>query len=378
MKILICSTGYNSIKSNNTIGIFQLDQAKALRDIGNDIRIASIDLRSIRRKRRFGTYMFDIDGIKTATSNFPYGGLDFYGIEQWIAEKCAQNVYNLITEDGWIPDIIHAHFCDVAAAFSDIAREEEIPFVVTEHYSKLHQKTIKKDVFLAAQKAYANANELIAVSKSLADSIYEKMGYKAKVIHNIVDTDVFEPKHNARRDGYYTFISAGHLKYVKGMDILIEAFSRIKTDNVRLIILGEGIERDKLEKLAKERKCASKIQFKGEYKRTEFQSAMENSDCFVLASRSETFGVVYIEAMAAGIPVIGTSCGGPSEFISDETGMLIPVDNVDALVQAMEYMIKYSTRFDGNGISRYVKSRFEKTVIANKIQEVYNEVVKHA
>lgn len=377
MKVLICSTGYNSINAENTIGIFQLDQAKALRDIGHDVRIASIDLRSIRRKRHFGAYLFEVDGIKAATANFPYGGLPFYIIKEVIAEKCAKKTYEMITDDGWIPDIIHAHFCDVAAAFAGISKKKEIPFVVTEHYSKLHRQTVEKGILHAAQKAYKNADALIAVSTSLANSVYKKTGYKFRIIHNIVDAEVFETKHGLKKDDCYTFISAGHLKPVKGMDILIEAFSKLKEKNKRLIILGEGTERNKLEKLARERACISQIEFRGEYKRSDFQNAMENADCFVLASRSETFGVVYIEAMAAGLPVIGTHCGGPDEFITEEVGLMVSVDDVEELTQAMKYVINYSEKFDKNKISQYAKREFGKGVIAEQIQAVYEEVIKN-
>lgn len=377
MKILICSTGYNSMTYDHTIGCFQLDQAKALRDIGNNVRIASIDLRSIRRKRRLGTYVCEISGIKAATSNFPYGGLPFWRLESCIASVCAQKAYRFITADGWVPDVIHAHFCDVAAAFSEIAHDAGIPFVVTEHYSKMHQKAVEDKILKAAQKAYSGADALISVSQSLADSIYEKTGYCAKVIHNIVDTDVFEPKHTEKSGQCFTFVSAGHLRPIKGMDLLIKAFSQLETEYKRLIILGDGIERANLEKMAKENGCDKQIVFYGEYQRPEFQKILEDADCFVLPSRSETFGVVYIEAMACGIPVIGTDCGGPSEFITKESGLLIPVEDTARLTQAMYYMLEHAHEYDHRMISRYAKEMFGRKNIAKQIQAVYDEMVNN-
>ena len=72
----------------------------------------------------------------------------------------------------------------------------------------------------------------------------------------------------------------------------------------------------------------------------EVSSILAHADIFVLASRKETFGIVYVEAMAKGLPVIATKCGGPEEFVNKENGILVPVDNVEELSKAMLLMYK--------------------------------------
>ncbi len=375
MKILICSTGYNTWCGNNSIGLFQLDQARALLRNGHDVRIASIDLRSFRQIRRLGTYAYDIDGIKSATSNFPLGKITASRISSKIAFRCAQKAYTEITRDGWKPDVAHAHFCDIAASFSIIAKKNDIPFVTTEHYSKLHTNNVEKSVLRKAITAYSASKEIIAVSKSLAASIFENTGYRATVIPNIVDTKTFDVSKRHKSAAPFTFISAGHLKRVKGMDILLNAFCRCKDKSSKLIIMGDGVEKNNLMTIAKELGVHDRVEFTGEYKRQEFQHNLEMANCFVLASRSETFGVVYVEAMAAGVPVIGTKCGGPDEIITPETGILVPPENTDKLVFAMDQMIERWDKYDSEFISSYAKGKYGEQAIVGQLNMIYKRAV---
>ena len=100
-------------------------------------------------------------------------------------------------------------------------------------------------------------------------------------------------------------------------------------------------------------------------------------DCFVLPSRYETFGVVYIEAMACGKPVIAVANGGPDDFVKDFNGMLIKPD-VEELTGAINKMIKRLKGYDyyyEEEISGYIKNLFSYDSIAGKLLEVYKSIL---
>lgn len=102
---------------------------------------------------------------------------------------------------------------------------------------------------------------------------------------------------------------------------------------------------------------------------------MAACDCFVLPSRYETFGVVYIEAMASGKPVIATACGGPDDFVTQENGLLVPVGEVSALARAMQQMMTSRHQYDSDKIRESVQSRFSSQAIAGQLEQIYSAVL---
>ena len=103
---------------------------------------------------------------------------------------------------------------------------------------------------------------------------------------------------------------------------------------------------------------------------------MQSCVCFVLPSRYETFGVVYIEAMACGKPVIAVANGGPDDFVKPFNGLLIK-PGAEELVQAFYEMIGHLTRgnyYQEEKISNYIKSKFSYEAIAEQLEAIYNSI----
>ena len=99
-------------------------------------------------------------------------------------------------------------------------------------------------------------------------------------------------------------------------------------------------------------------------------------DCFVLPSRYETFGVVYIEALASGRPVIGALNGGAEDIINNLNGYLVPIDDIDKLAEKMLELYKKIDSYNEEEIRSDCLKRFSPEVIVNKIISVYKEVLK--
>jgi len=135
-------------------------------------------------------------------------------------------------------------------------------------------------------------------------------------------------------------VTVGRLVDLKDHVTLINAFAKVREDiDVRLYIIGDGPNRKKLERLGQTLGLADDIRFLG-WQRNPF-ALLKQADAFVLSSRFEGFGNVIVEAMACGLPVISTDCpSGPHEILEGgETGVLVPVGDVDALAQAITAML---------------------------------------
>ena len=373
MYVMIVSRGYptNKYKMN---GIFEFDQAKALAKEGHKVVFAAIDVRSLRRWRKWGIEQQKIQGVNVYVINIPVGRLPKVILHK-VTSIGLSILYKLILKKLGKPDVIHAHFTNLGYAALTLKNKINVPLVITEHSSLIIKPIIDDQLFNTAKEAYMHADAVIAVSPSLVNVIKNKFNINALYVPNIVDTSVFS--YSVKDESKtFNFVSTGNLRIIKRMDLTVKAFYSAFHDDssVTLTIFGEGAERPKIEALIKEFNIESRVVLMGTCSREVISEKLKNSDCFVLDSRAETFGVAYVEALATGVPVIATKCGGPETFVNSDNGLLIPVDGFDELVIAMKYMYQNIKIFDKEKISDQIKSKFSPEQISKKLVEVYEKV----
>ena len=174
------------------------------------------------------------------------------------------------------------------------------------------------------------------------------------------------------------FLSVGRLTWVKGCDLLLEAFSRadFHGDRPYLVLVGDGEEREKLEEQAKRLQIFDRVRFAGEM--ADIREALAASTVFVLSSRNEGMGRVLVEAMAAGVPVIGTAVGGIPTLVKDgDTGLLVPGGDAPALAKAMERMHTDPGLRTGLAecASRFIYPAYDESCMIASIAAVYRDVL---
>lgn len=377
MKVMIVARGYPTDKYKMN-GIFEFDQAKALVKAGIDVTYIAIDVRSIRRWRKWGFERKIIDGVKILAINVPCGRVPqklLNEVKIWALRKTYKQSIKIQGE----PDIIHAHFIGMGYIAAKVFQESKIPLILTEHYSGMNQEKISSYYKKLGEFTYPRMNKVIAVSKYLGDNIEENFNVKVEVIPNIVDLFEFtyKPEYKSEHNENFNFISVGRLHKDKRMDYLIDSFRVAfkENKNVKLVIFGEGIERKKIEEKITRLNMNNQIELRGLVNRKVISQQMSISHCFVLASKLETFGVAYAEAMAAGLPVISTRCGGPEEFINKKNGVLVPVDNKQALAGALRLMYENYRIYNCENISCDIKEFFGEKKVTEKIIEKYNDVI---
>lgn len=373
MKVFVISRGMPSEKYP-LYGIFEFDQARALAESGVDTSMLVIDFRSNAYKRKYGLFSYERDGVKVFELSLPLG---VYRRALPILQSLLLFLYKKAVKKVGKPDVIHAHFYSIAAIASIIKKKENVPFLITEHSSKLNKETnlistLDKQL---AIKAYSSADSIIAVSKSLSLNLKNNFRCDSVVINNIVDTRNFKyVEHNNNQD--FTFLSVGNLIPLKGFDILIKAFHKAFANEkeVYLNIIGDGIERGNLQNTINQYGIGDRVKLVGQKTRSELSLMMKDANAFVLASRSETFGVVYIEAMLTGMPVIATQCGGPEEFVNENNGILIPTDDVESLANALTTMRLNINKYNVAKISQECNERFSPQSIAKEIVRQYEKI----
>jgi L-malate glycosyltransferase len=276
---------------------------------------------------------------------------------------------------GFKPEIIHSHLLYPGGFLGTILQQKiKVPVVITEH-SRINTY-FRSDIHrILVRYALRKANTVVAVSNSLKTEINTYYPRPLKVIHNIVDVSKFklnDPPH----EGILNIGFLGGLgNNNKGLDLLLKSVSLPGTKSFFLHIGGEGSLKNDYIIMAKTLGIESKCKFYGEIPHNEITGFYSTLDLFVLPSRYETFGIVLIEAMSCGIPVIATRCGGPEEIVTSSTGILIPKGDIGGLSSAIRTISDNLSSFNREAIRNYAEENFGKKVFLERINNLYNEIL---
>ncbi len=373
MKILIVSRGLPCEKYPMN-GIFELDQARALAKNGQEVFYLALDFRPFWIIRKWGFSHSKDNNLHIFILSIPIGR---YRKSIYLLQQFLIYAYRKIVKIAGKPDVVHAHFHFMSVISSVLKLKYKLPFIITEHASSLNYNIAdinKRDVRLF-KLSFENADKIITVSPGLQESVKKHFGFSSEVVHNVVDADTFR-FYKRSPNNIFTFLSVGSLQKRKGFDMLIKSFYLAKFDsNVYLKIIGEGEEYENLQRIIDEYKLDSQIKLLGGKNRQEIMEEMKCADAFVLASRGETFGVVYIEAMLTGLPIISTKCGGPEYFTTPENGILVQKDEEKQLTKALLHMKNNAYKYDSKHISELCFTQFSPKSIALQLLKVYDTAV---
>lgn len=369
-------------------GIFFKEQAREINDNEINISIIYPELRSLRsvniakfKKFHFQKRMYFENSIKVYRAhrwNFFKTHSEYsLGNKAWI--QSAKNLFSYYVQQEGLPDLIHAHCCMAAGiAAMEISQKYKIPYIITEHSTMYARNAYRVQDIKILRKSMLLAKKVISVSDPFKRLISQKLNIPAdsiSVIPNFIDTDFFKPQ-GEKKSCAFQFTTISSLNNKKRVDRLLHAFSIAFQNNsdVRLVIGGEGYLKDNLQLICKDLDLQNKVFFKGALSREEVKSILSNTDCFVLASDVETFGVVLIEAMSMGIPVISTKSGGPEDIITSSDGYLVNKD-VESLSSAMKDIYINRKSFNSFDIRQRIVDNFSSYAVVSTYRNLYKSVL---
>lgn len=376
MYILLVSRGVPS-DSDPQWGCFEKDQAKALAALGHKVVVVSVDSRFGFKRRKLGISkyvegdivyydIYIIPGVMTRMLGYNFN----LKVRKWQMLQ----LYRHVELECGKPDIIYSHYLMNSYIALYLKYEYNIPLVAIEHWSELNKPVLKRYVKAMGEVVYNNADALISVSESLRKMLLMHFSVDSIVIHNMVGFDFVYRQPIVHET--FNFVSVGSLFYIKGYDILIKAFAKMRENsNIRLFIIGEGRQRRNLQSLIEHYKLNDSVVLYGRKNKKEIVEILRTSDVYVSSSRNENFSVSILEALSVGLPVIATDCGGIRECISDTNGLLVPTENEDALCAAMIMMRNNVALYDRLAISSDFKQKFSSEVIATKLTDLFETVL---
>lgn len=380
MKIMVASQGYPT-KEYPMNGIHQYAYAKALKKYGFDVYVVALDLRSIRRKRKWGYEEKVVEGIRTYGINIPLGNINQKLLCDIGSFFLSKNIKKILKKESETK-IIHSHFTEPSYCFIKTVKGKniDVPVVVSEHSSSINKEDIshiRKDILQVAKYVYENCDELLVGSPVFQSRIYKNFGRKPICTPTVANTDIFKLENREFNKDKYRIVSTGNLKYEKGHRELIEAFNKIfKNTNSELHIFGEGPDRKILEEIIDKYDLKDKVFLEGHKNIDEISKEYNRSDLFILASHSETYGKAYVEAMICGLPVITTSNGGSEQFIKSFNGVIANVLDIEDLANKLKFMYNKRKEFNKEKISNYAQEKFSEKASIEELESIYSNILR--
>ena len=283
-------------------------------------------------------------------------------------------------------DLIHAHFVypdGVVAA--RLGRRYGIPVVTTEHAFWRPWLDRYPGVRAQVLAALPDIHTVSGVSEAVRAQVHEMVGgtVRTSVLHPVVDDRTFNGGSDAARYDPGQLLFVGFIRHVKGLDVAVHALARLARTHptLRLKVVGDASlfrayrrDQDAVRALVDRLALGGRVTFAGAMTPAAVAAEMRRSALLVVPSRRETFSSVTAEALACGTPVVATRCGGPQEILTGADGVLVAVDDPEALADGITDVLDRRASFGSADISARAIARFGWSAAAGRITALYREV----
>jgi len=241
-----------------------------------------------------------------------------------------------------------------------------IGYYYFEHSSKFASNRVSRVYRNQVTKLMEEAKGNFAVSSTLSDHLRKEFKKEVGVVPNFVDTEFFRPASGRK---LYDFINIAFMTPNKNQALLLEAFRLVVTEKggSRLVIVGSGPEENRLKAMAQRLGIRDNVLFTGALPRKRVAEFLAMSRVLVITSGYETFGVVGIEAMSCGVPVLSSRCGGPETYIREGVGMFFD-SSANDLARKMREIVE--GKYSPETIREYVSGKYSIRAVATTVVRI--------
>ncbi|OAA26594.1 hypothetical protein AT15_06455 [Kosmotoga arenicorallina S304] len=306
-------------------------------------RIFSFSASSLQKRKYAFEEFFPVQNIEVF--RLPMKKIPWVEFAKEIIDCAVNRIVEFLNIKSFKPDIIIAQYSNPSGIIAtQLKRKLKIPFIMGLHTSDIFYQKRRPKTF---EEIIRNCDGVVFRSKKIKDHFNNlklaNLISKEKIIPSGINKDfIMEKDHILKKSRKETtkIMTACNLIPLKNVDVLIKAFAELDYENLNLTIVGNGKEFQKLKKLSIKKGIEKNIKFAGEMSRYEVLNEMRKSDVFVMVSSPETFGLVYLEAMASGCITVGSKGEGIDGVIKDGyNGFLVEPRNVSALKDTLERII---------------------------------------
>jgi len=370
-------------------GVYTKNIAQRLIDKGHQVKAVVVD------NEINNNYQFPIETIIDYNfpcfTTHPKSNNQFYKLTRQEMNDYLNEFIKVIKTESekFEPDIIHCQHLWVAPY---AALQTDIPYVITAHGTDIKGYKKDKRYRQIALKGAAGAEKIITISDQVNQDVkkyYFIEDNKLIKILNGVDDTLFKPLEidrlkliqkylpNIKENPKHLITFVGKLTDFKGVDLLIKAAQKYEKEfpGIMTLIIGHGELLDKLKKQA-EKLNLKNLYFLGNLPQNELPAFYSSADLSIVPSRVEPFGLVAVEALACGTPVIASKAGGLPDFINQEVGRLFRMNDADDLAKKIILALKNNDKEKkGETAAKYALDKFSWARVINEVLSVYNSVL---
>ncbi len=376
MKILMIPSWYGT-KSMPLLGSFYKEQAEELAARGHEVAVLYAEVGGSFRSADNGLTHEAVNGVNTYVWVRPNFTPRLEAGRCWQRTAMLKKMYKMLEAEWGRPDVVNLRSSLQGYEALALCRQFDLPLFFMEHSSFVVTEGEGSRARKRLQAVMQGAQVSACVGSTLMKVMYP-YDPATRLIPDLVDERRFYIGEKKEADAPFTFAAMGQLRPIKGHDTLIRAFARLRqlTDRpVRLHIAGAGVLKDQLTDLIAALQLGDSCRLVGTVPRDEVVDFMNDCDCFVCSSRTEMLSCVLHECAACGRPAIGTMCGGPQDIITDRSGLLVPVDDVETMAQAMLTMLDKAATYDRAAIREDIIARFGRDAVCDKLIAACEEAI---
>ncbi|HVU13942.1 MAG TPA: glycosyltransferase [Phototrophicaceae bacterium] len=391
MHVLIVPSYYPSPKAPIT-GIFIQKQAQALHKAGHRVGVLVTPRVNVtlEQARRAGLTSLRTTTRETYFTEFPVYRMHWGWFPRvapplvtLLLRTAGKRAFDLYCREQGRPDVLHAHNIFYGAYLAAyLGKRYDIPVVLTEHSSSyLEGLVIFPGQAQIVAQTLRSIDARLVVGSSLIGALHKYAPeVPIDVLGNVIDTHFFTPDDRVLPSTPFTFTVIAQLKERrKGFEVLIEGFQRAFAgrQDVILNIRGDGPLKPEIEAQIARLGIGSQVKFLGYMSMEQLRELIRSSHAVVSSSHVETFAVSVAEAMACGKPVVVTRSGGPEDYVTDESGIIVPPGDPAALAAAMQQLYSNYARYKPETVRAVCVEQFSEEALVSRLQTVYSAVSAH-
>lgn len=385
MHVLIVPSWYKNSK-NPVLGSFFEEQARGLLHFGCKVAVLHINFLPYSSNEKIEEYILNDDNLQTYYYSYKAIVPRNRRLNYWLLCRFAFKKFKLYCIKYGVPDIIHSHCVYYGGIIADyISHKARIPFLTTEHLTNFCTGDIKIQFdFDMAKRVFNNAKINIAVSTTFKNGLLKFLKLNDErfvVIPNMVSpifSNDFKPQ-ILTKDKAIRFFSVSFLAERKNITLQIHAFKIFVNSfpNSELVIGGGATSKEDevyvlfLKQLIDKLNLRSNVKLIGPLNRDEVKKEIDKCHIFLSSSTYETFGVVLVEALSCGRPVISTDSHGPRDIINENNGILVRSFDPDVFCQAMIRIANSYDLFNQEKIREECLEKFGEMEIVRRLLNIY-------